>query len=108
MLAFFADGVCTDLLKSKGVCPSHRAIGKESAGTARYVPACMYLRATFCALAPEPTANETALNGAGSKVSLGLEKPDGRNVVAELSRAFTSKERATAVSAAQLQVNKES
>ena len=64
----------------------------------------MCLRATLCALAPEPTANEAALNGAGSKVSLGLEKPDGRRIVAELSRAFTSKERATAVSS----LNKES
>jgi hypothetical protein len=43
-------------------------------------------------------SNEAALNGAGSKVSLGLEKPDGRRIEAELSRAFTSKERATAVS----------
>jgi C-terminal processing protease CtpA/Prc len=33
----------------------------------------------------------------GSKVTLGLEKPDGRLLEAELVRAFTSKQRASAV-----------
>ena len=34
----------------------------------------------------------------GSKVTLGLERPNGNKFDAELSRAFTSKQRATAVS----------
>jgi hypothetical protein len=33
------------------------------------------------------TANEPSLNGTGSKVSLGLQKPDGRQIEVQLSRA---------------------
>ena len=43
-------------------------------------------------------SNEAALNGAGSKVSLGVQKPDGRQIDAQLSRAKISNNKISKVS----------
>lgn len=48
-------------------------------------------------MVPEQLARNL-LGPLGSKVALGLQKADGRRIEAELSRAFTSKQRAAAIS----------